>query len=961
MALNTNNQDVAEGSRHWGRNGDGGKTLGANGRRYSPIWGALGIVGAVAIMVIAAQWLGGGNPVIAWTAVPEACSLSGGAIHSYSALIRERTPGYQTDPDILMATTTGSLITDCNSLLAARDSLQQAEGRQAKFNDWDADVAIQDWYGVVVCPRPDGVVDTEDCMGTPFDASPRVVALECVECDLREGELHAALGNLHKIRRIDLQRTGIKGAIPGEIGNLGDLQSLNLWGGEGSGYPNRLSGEIPAALGSLSSLRHLLLSDNQLSGEIPRELGELARLTQLRLDGNRLTGAVPPEIGDLTALGGLYLHGNKRIETDEHSGETSVASPGLSGALPPELGKLSRLKYLWLQGNGFSGVVPPEWADMSALEQPFLWDNPGLVTELALAVDKTAISEGDVVSAIGVVARVDKGSEWLARFWARPALSGAARFQRSFAASDIAIAPRGTQSGDVVDFTSTMGRIASIPESIPDVFGIWDWPAWSGEGRAEILIIPELDSVHEGDEIIALDVSGEGISTHHAQEGVGGRVTRLVAANDVMIRLRDNDAPDPAKTPAPKRPRRPGGPPVGLPTDPAATETPMVGQTPMATEMPMVSETPTATPAGSAVNAPTATPYTIVVDPALTVEPTQAPAGRVETPTPTATPMTGVADPGGPTLTPSATGTPLMIATPTPTPTIIWTPADTATPGADMTATHTATVVAGNPVGGEGTSTPVATPSVVAEPTRSSGGGSRPRQPTRTPIATPARIATATPEPSATMIADAAPTATMEAAPAAIWTAQPDQTATSTSIAGFAPMPTFAPAVAVETATPSGTPVVNLIPPPPPISMGGGSGRGNGGGAGWSGADSTPTPTPTATPTATRTALAAAVNGANGYEVSGDLFANSGAFGGAKSAALIAVESTPGGLARADKARLNGNGLQNDQSSMGKGLDEARSGLTLSRVNWPWWLLALLLIAAIIAWRLWRKRREDAA
>lgn len=861
-----------------------------------------------------------------------------------------------------MATTTGSLITDCNSLLAARDSLQQAEGSGAKFNDWDADVAMQDWDGVAVCPRPDGVIDTEECMGTPFDAPPRVVALQCVECDLREGELHAALGNLQKIRRIDLQSTGIKGVIPDAIGNLGDLQSLNLRGGEGSGYPNRLSGEIPAALGSLSSLRHLSLSDNQLSGEIPPELGELARLTQLRLDGNRLTGAVPPEIGDLTSLVGLYLHGNKRIETDEHSGETSVASPGLSGALPPELGKLSRLKYLWLQGNGFSGVVPPEWADMSALEQPFLWDNPGLVTELTLAVDKTAISEGDVVSAIGVVARVDKGSEWLARFWARPALSGAARFQRSFAASDIAIAPRGAQSGDVVDFTSTMGRIDSIPESIPDVFGIWDWPAWSSEGRTEILVIPELDSVHEGDEIIALDVSGEGISTHHAQEGVGGRVTRLVAANDVMIRLRDNDAPDPTKTPAPKRPRRPGGPPVGLPTDPAATETPMV------------SETPTATPAGSAVNTPTATPYTIMVDPTPTVEPTQAPAGRVETPTPTATPMTGVADPGGPTLTPTATGTPLMIATPTPTltsmpiwtptptPTVIWIPTRTATPGADMTATHTATIVAGIPVGGEGTSTPVATPSVVAEPTRSSGGGSRPRQPTRTPVATPERIATAAPEPSATMIAAAAPTATMEAAPAAIWTAQPDQTATSTPIAGFAPMPTLAPAVAVETATPSGTPVVNLIPPPPPISMGsgsgGGSGRGNGGGAGWSGADATSAPTPTATPTA----LVAAVNGANGYEGSGELFANSGGFGGgAKAAALIAAESTPSGLARADKARLNGNGLRNDQSSMGKGSDEARSGLTLSRVDWPWWLLALLLIAAIIAWRLWRKRREDAA
>ena len=910
-------------------------------------------------MVIAAQWLGGGNPVIAWTAVPEACSLNGGAVYAYSALMRERTPGYQSDPDILMATTTGSLITDCNSLLAARDSLQQAEGRQAKFNDWDADVPMEDWNGVVVCPEPDGVVDTADCMGTSFDAPPRVVALECVECDLREGELSAALGNLHKLRRIELQRTGIKGEIPKELGNLTDLQTLNLRGGEDSGYPNALSGEIPAALGSLSNLRQLILSDNDLSGEIPRELGELTRLTQLRLDGNMLIGAIPPELGDLSELAGLYLHGNKRIETDEHSGETTLVSPGLSGGLPRELGNLARLRYLWLQGNGLSGVIPREWATMSALEQPFLWDNPGLVTELTILADKTAISEGDVVSVIAISARVDEGSEWLARFWARPALSGYSGFQSSFAASDIAIAARGAQSGDVVDFTSTIGRVASIPEIIPDVFGIWDWPEWSGEGSAEIIIIPELDSVHEGDELIALDVTGEGISTHHAGEGVGGRVTRLVAANAVMIRLRDNDAPDPTKTPAPKRPRGPGDPPVVLPTVSAATET------------------PTATPTEAAARTPTATPYTIRVEPSPTVEPTQAPAGRVETATPTATPRTSVADPGGSTPTPTATGTPSLVNTPTPT----GMPTYTATPGPDMTATHTATVVAGTPSAGEGTSTPVATYAPVATPTRSASGGSKPRQPTRTPVAAPGRIATATPEASATMIAqaaptatvevaptaimEAAPTATMEAAPAVVWTAQPVGAATATPVWESTPVATPAPIVAVETAMPSATPAASAIAPLPAISVGGGSGGGGSYDAGnirdmgWGGGDVTPTPT--LTPTVTPAALVAPVNGINGAVGYGEPLAISGAFGGDKSAMSVVAESTPSGLARADKARLDGNGMHNGQTSMGRGLKEAPSGLMLSRVGWPWWLLALLAIVAIIAWRLWRKRREEAA
>ena len=70
-----------------------------------------------------------------------------------------------------------------------------------------------------------------------------------------------------------------------------------------------LSGEIPPELGNLANLERLDLRDNQLSGEIPPELGKLSRLEYLHLDHNNLSGEIPPELGNLSNLRGLRLYG----------------------------------------------------------------------------------------------------------------------------------------------------------------------------------------------------------------------------------------------------------------------------------------------------------------------------------------------------------------------------------------------------------------------------------------------------------------------------------------------------------------------------------------------------------------------------------------------------------------------------------------------------------------------------
>ena len=81
----------------------------------------------------------------------------------------------------------------------------------------------------------------------------------------------------------------MEGKIPVELGNLVDLQFLNI-------SDNRVSGEIPAELGNLVNLKRLYLSSNQLTGQIPAELGKLVSLSSLRLGDNQLSGCIPPAL-----------------------------------------------------------------------------------------------------------------------------------------------------------------------------------------------------------------------------------------------------------------------------------------------------------------------------------------------------------------------------------------------------------------------------------------------------------------------------------------------------------------------------------------------------------------------------------------------------------------------------------------------------------------------------------------
>ena len=187
------------------------------------------------------------------------------------------------------------------------------------------------------------------------------------------GPLPPELGQLANLQTLNLRSNRLTALVP-ELGQLTNLQTLDLSGNRLSAFPpelgqltslrtlylfnSQLTGPLPSEWSQLANLEHLSLEDNQLTGPLPSEWGQLARLERLFLMNNQLTGPLPPEWGQLANLQRLDLYNNQ-----------------LTGPLPPEWGQLARLEHLYLHNNQLSGSLPPTWGQLARLKWLYLYSN----------------------------------------------------------------------------------------------------------------------------------------------------------------------------------------------------------------------------------------------------------------------------------------------------------------------------------------------------------------------------------------------------------------------------------------------------------------------------------------------------------------------------------------------------------------------------------------------------------
>lgn len=100
-------------------------------------------------------------------------------------------------------------------------------------------------------------------------------------------------GGASSIVQIDLSSFGLSGSIPNSIGTMSTLKYLLL-------QTNNLVGTIPPSMGNLTSLLTLRLETNSLEGTVPNSLTKLGRLNVLNVNDNYLTGTLPSGFAAVT-------------------------------------------------------------------------------------------------------------------------------------------------------------------------------------------------------------------------------------------------------------------------------------------------------------------------------------------------------------------------------------------------------------------------------------------------------------------------------------------------------------------------------------------------------------------------------------------------------------------------------------------------------------------------------------
>ncbi|KAL5988359.1 Receptor-like protein kinase 7 [Asimina triloba] len=188
------------------------------------------------------------------------------------------------------------------------------------------------------------------------------------------GEIPPALGDLTDLVNLELSQNHFTGRIPPEITKLNKLWQLEL-------YNNRLTGTLPPGMRNFTELHRFDASSNLLEGDIS-EVKYLTKLTTLQLYLNQFSGEVPAELGDFKGLVNLSLYSNKlsgtlpqRLGSWADFDFIDMSDNLLEGPIPPDMCKQGTMTALLMLGNKFSGEFPATYANCASLSRLRVNDN----------------------------------------------------------------------------------------------------------------------------------------------------------------------------------------------------------------------------------------------------------------------------------------------------------------------------------------------------------------------------------------------------------------------------------------------------------------------------------------------------------------------------------------------------------------------------------------------------------
>ncbi|KAJ3676634.1 hypothetical protein LUZ60_004046 [Juncus effusus] len=220
---------------------------------------------------------------------------------------------------------------------------------------------------------------SDDPCGAPWEGinctNTRVVKLVLFNMDI-QGTLSKDIGNLSQLQSLDLSTNKrLSGPLPSTIGNLAQLTSLKL-------VNCSLSGTIPNEIGNLSNLTYLAMNANQFTGNIPASLGKLSKLYWLDLADNQLNGSLPVSANQGSGLDQLLKAQHFHFNQNQLSGEipASFFSAGmvlihilldrnqLKGPIPASIGLVQTLEVIRLDNNNkLSSTVPSSIGNLTKL------------------------------------------------------------------------------------------------------------------------------------------------------------------------------------------------------------------------------------------------------------------------------------------------------------------------------------------------------------------------------------------------------------------------------------------------------------------------------------------------------------------------------------------------------------------------------------------------------------------